>query len=56
MAEEFGAVRTVMDEEEQEILGKGFHKFSVDEYINELVGLYGGVYDNSLGPIGNPFI
>jgi hypothetical protein len=56
VAEEFGAVRGILDEEEQEILDKGFHKFSVDDYINELVGLYGGVFDNKLGPIGNPFI
>lgn len=56
VAEEFGAGQTVLDEEEQEIINKGFCKFTVDDYINELVGLYGGVYDNKLGPIGNPFI
>ena len=56
VAEEFGAVRTVMDEEEQEIRDKGYHVFSVDDYINELIGCYGGVFDNTLGPIGNPFI
>lgn len=56
VAEEFGATTAVMDDEEMEIINKGFHKFTVDDYINELVGLYGGVFDNRLGPIGNPWI
>jgi hypothetical protein len=58
VAEDFGGADTILVEEEQEILSKGFHKFTVEDYIQELVGLYngGGVYDGDLGPIGNPFI
>ena len=56
VAEDFGASATVMEEEEREILGKGFHKFSVEDYINEIAGLYGGVFDGRLGPVANPWI
>jgi len=56
VAEEFGAASAVIDEEELELISQGFHKFSVEDYINEIAGLYGGVFDNRLGPIGNPWI
>lgn len=56
LAEGFGAAGTVLDEEEQELLTKGFHKFSVEDYINEIAGLYGGVFDGRLGPVGNPWV
>lgn len=56
VAAEFGATSAILDEEEQEILSKGLHKFSVDDYINEIVGLYGGVYDGKLGPMANPWM
>jgi len=57
VAEEFGALSSVMVEEEQEILSKGLYKFSVDDYINEIVGLYGGgVFDGKLGPMANPWV
>lgn len=56
VAEEFGAASTVIDEEERELLSKGFHKFTVEDYINEIAGLYGGVLDNKLGPVGNPWV
>lgn len=56
VAEEFGASSSVMDEEEQEILSKGYQKFSVEDYIMEIAGLYGGVFDDRLGPVGNPWI
>lgn len=48
VAEEFGAVSSVLDEEEQFILSKGLHKFGVEDYINEIQGLYGGIYEDSL--------
>ena len=54
VAEEFGAVKTVLHEEEQELLSKGLCKFSVDDYISEIVGLYGGgVFENRLA---NPWL
>lgn len=57
VAEDFGAGTAVLDEEEQELLTKGLCKFSVDEYINEIAGLYsGGVFENRLGTIANPWL
>lgn len=57
VAEKFGAVSTLIEEEEQEILSKGLHKFSVDDYINEIVGLYGGgVFEGKLGTVANPWV
>lgn len=57
IAEEFGATSGLMEEEEQEILSKGLHKFSVEDYINEIAGLYGGgVFDDKLGPMANPWM
>ncbi len=57
VAEEFGAISSLMVEEEEEILSKGLCKFSVDDYINEIVGLYGGgVFDGKLGLMANPWV
>lgn len=57
IAEEFGATAGLMEEEEQEILSKGLRKFSVEDYINEIAGLYvGGVFDDRLGPMANPWM
>lgn len=57
VAEEFGAASSVMDDEEQEILSKGLCKFSVEDYIIEIAGLYGGgVFDGKLGPMANPWV
>jgi hypothetical protein len=56
VAEDFGAASSVIDEEERELLSKGFYKFTVEDYLDEIAGLYGGVLDNKLGPVGNPFV
>lgn len=57
IAEDFGAATTVLDEEEQELLNKGLCKFSVEDYINEISGLYGGgVFEDRLGPLANPWL
>jgi hypothetical protein len=57
IAEEFGATSGLMEDEEQELLNKGLHKFSVEDYINEIAGLYGGgVFDDKLGPMANPWM
>lgn len=57
VAEEFGATMTSapIDEEEQEMLNKGLCKFGVEDYINEIVGLYGGVFEDRLGMAANPW-
>ncbi|KAL1988044.1 hypothetical protein VTN96DRAFT_1075 [Rasamsonia emersonii] len=51
VAEDFGASR-VLEEEEQILLRKGLKKFSVEEYLSEIEDLYGGVFDDQLGPPG----
>jgi len=48
VAEEFGAVASVLDEEEELLLSKGLYKFGVDDYINEIQALYGGIYEDRL--------
>lgn len=50
IAESFGAAGTgmVLDEEEQEMAALGLHKFTVDDYVAELTGLTGGVYEDRL--------
>lgn len=57
VAEEFGATTSALDEEEQEMMDKGLCKYSVDDYINEIAGLYGGgVFEGQLGMIANPWM
>lgn len=48
VAERFGASAMVLDEEENEMMAKGLQKFSVDDYLAEITGLTGGVYDDRL--------
>lgn len=47
LAEGFGS-GLVLDEEEQEMMAKGLQKFSVDDYVAELTGLHGGVFEDKL--------
>lgn len=56
MAEEFGATSAILDEEEREILSKGLHKFGVEDYLDEIAGLYGGIFDDKLGPMSKPWV
>ncbi|KIV87649.1 hypothetical protein PV11_03181 [Exophiala sideris] len=56
VAEEFGATARLLEEEEQEILSKGYHKFDVEEYLDEIAGLYGGIFEDQLGSIAKPWI
>jgi len=56
VAEEFGATSALLDEEEQVLASKGLMKFGVDDYINELTGMNGGVYEGRLGPMLNPWL
>ncbi|KAH8700715.1 hypothetical protein BGW36DRAFT_395753 [Talaromyces proteolyticus] len=52
VAEDFGALR-VLDEEEQILLSRGLKKFTVDDYLCEIEELYGGVFDDHLGPLAS---
>jgi len=56
IAEEFGASTRLLDEEEQEIMSKGLYKFGVEDYLDEIAGLYGGVFEDQLGSIAKPWI
>lgn len=56
VAEEFGATARILEEEEQEILSKGLHKFGVEDYLDEIAGLYGGIFDGKLGPMSKPWV
>ena len=52
VAEEFGATQTLIDEEEQELLNKGFKKFGVNDYLDEIADLYnGGIYEGNSSPL-----
>lgn len=48
VAEGFGAAGIVLDEEEQEMLSKGLRKFTVEDYIAEITGFTGGVYEDKI--------
>jgi len=50
VAEDFGSMR-VLEEEEQILLSKGLKKIPAEEYISEIEQLYGGVFEDQLGPL-----
>jgi len=56
VAEEFGFSTARLIEEEQDLLSKGLMKFGVKDYLEEIEGLYGGVFEGKLGPLANPWI
>ncbi|EXJ84338.1 hypothetical protein A1O3_05005 [Capronia epimyces CBS 606.96] len=56
IAEEFGATARLLDEEEQEIMSKGLCKFGVEDYLDEIAGLYGGIFEDQLGSLAKPWI
>ena len=51
VAEEFGGTTRGLDEEEAILYNKGLKKFTVDDYLVEVNGLYGSIFDDELGPI-----
>jgi len=56
VAEEFGFATVSLMEEEQDLISRGLRKFTVEDYLDEIQGLYGGVFENKLGPMANPWI
>ncbi|KAL6249410.1 hypothetical protein RBB50_003263 [Rhinocladiella similis] len=56
VAEEFGATARLLEEEEQEMMNKGLRKFGVEEYLDEIAGLYGGIFEDKLSSIAKPWI
>jgi len=55
VAEEFGVASSVLDEEERDMLNKGLKKFGVEDYLDEIAGLYGGIFEDQLGPMARPW-
>jgi len=56
VAEEFGLTNMDLAREEQELLSKGFMKFDAVDYMQEIDGLFGGVFEGKLGPMANPWV
>lgn len=56
VAEEFGLLGATLLEEEKQLLSKGLMKFGVEDYLDEIQGFSGGVYEGRLGPMANPWI
>ena len=56
VAEEFGLVSTSFAKEEQDLIRRGLRKFGVEDYLEEIQGLYGGVFEDKLGPMANPWV
>ncbi|KAL1992495.1 hypothetical protein VTN49DRAFT_4527 [Thermomyces lanuginosus] len=51
VAEDYGGTALVLDEEEEILIKKGLKKYSVEDYLCEIEGLYGGVFDDHMGPL-----
>ena len=56
VAEEFGGVSALLDEEEQAMRMKGLIKFDAEDYVNEIWGLWGGVFEDRLTELASPWI
>ena len=54
VAETFGGSSMVLDDEEQEMQARGLHKFTVSDYLAEITGQTGGIYEDQFGL--NPWI
>jgi len=52
LAEDFGVQDIIVwDEEEQFLMQHGLQRFTVDDYVNEIQGLFGGVFDDGSYPL-----
>lgn len=56
VAEEFGVRGSLLEEEERILREHGLQKFAVQEYIAEIEGLFGGVFEDRLIPMGPMWI
>ena len=55
LAEEIGA-QDVLDEEERYLANNGFCSYGVQDYLNEIHGLFGGSFSNPFGPFSPVWI
>ena len=57
LAEEIGARSVlILDEEEQYLMEHGLCKFGVEDYVDEIQGLFGGSYNNPFSPFSAVWI
>jgi len=57
LVEEFGAKDvTIWSEEEQFLMEHGLQKFGVEDYVLEIQGLFGGVFDDRAFPMSAGWI
>jgi hypothetical protein len=56
LAEEFGISSKVLDEEEQILREKGLRKFKAEDYMMEILPLWGGVFEDELMPLSPGWI
>jgi len=56
VAEEFGVASSVLEEEEQEMRRKGLKKFGAQDYLDEIAELWGGIFEDQLGPLAKPWL
>lgn len=57
LAEEFGSKSSrIYDEEEQFLIDNGLQKFGAHDYMMEIRGLFGGVFDDRPFPMGPRWI
>ncbi|MCJ1234138.1 hypothetical protein MMC14_002096 [Varicellaria rhodocarpa] len=57
LAEEFGANEvTIWDEEEQYLTENGLQKFGVNDYLMEITGLYGAIFEDRPFSVGTGWI
>jgi hypothetical protein len=57
LAEEIGARNVmILDEEEQWLMTHGLLKYGVEEYVEEIQGLFGGSFGNPFSPFNAGWI
>lgn len=56
VAEEFGGSSSLFDEEEEEMKLKGLLKFNAEEYVTEILDLWGGAFEGRLTTMASPWI
>lgn len=54
VAEEFGAM--MGDDEERALMSKGYHKFSVEDYLFDIQELHDSIFGDEVRPAGQLWI
>lgn len=56
VAEEFGGVSALLNEEEHEMRTKGLIKYNAEDYVSEILGLWGGALEDRLTAMASPWV